>query len=93
MTPKQGIAFAPGIVKLCYTMPKWPWILRAVALAVAVWLVMQWQSLGVQWAAFFNWVLCMGGAEAIIHVSRRARDRRRAPSRPVRGGRRRTDPA
>jgi len=93
MTPKQGIAFPPGIVKLCYTMPKWPWILRAVALAVAVWLVMQWQSLGVQWAAFFNWVLCMGGAEAIIHVSRRARDRRRAPGRPVRGGRRRTDPA
>ena len=74
-------------------MPKWPWILRAAALAIAVWLVMQWQSLGVQWAAFFNWVLCMGGAEAIIHVSRRARDRRRAPSRPVRGGRRRTDPA
>jgi len=54
---------------------------------------MQWQSLGVQWAAFFNWVLCMGGAEAIIHVSRRARDRRREPSRARRGGRRRTDPA
>jgi len=74
-------------------MANWPWIVRAAALTAALWLVMQWQSLGVQWAALFNWVLCMGGAEAIIHVSRRARDRRRAPSRALRGGRRRTDRA
>jgi hypothetical protein len=53
---------------------------------------MEWQNLGVQWAALFNWVLVMGGAEAIIHVSRQARDRRRAASPPLRGGRRRTDP-
>jgi hypothetical protein len=70
----------------------WPWIIRAFALAAAVFLFMEWQNLGVQWAALFNWVLVMGGAEAIIHVSRQARDRRRAPSPPLRGGRRRTDP-
>jgi len=34
----------------------------------------------------------MGGAEAVIHVSHRARDRRRSESRPLRGGRRRSDP-
>ena len=70
----------------------WPWIVRAGALTAAVWLFMQWQNLGVHWAALFNWVLCMGGAEAIIYVSRRARDRRRTVSPPLRGGRRRTDP-
>jgi hypothetical protein len=74
-------------------MPVWPWIVRASALAAALWLATAWLRLGVQWAAVFNWLLCMGGAEAIILVSRRARDRRRAPSRPLRGGRRRTDPA
>ena len=70
----------------------WPWIIRAFALAAAVFLFMEWQNLGVQWAALFNWVLVMGGAEAIIHVSRQARDRRRTASPPLRGGRRRTDP-
>ena len=70
----------------------WPWIIRAFALATAVVLCMEWQNLGVQWAALFNWVLVMGGAEAIIHVSRQARERRRASSPPLRGGRRRTDP-
>ena len=70
----------------------WPWIIRAFALAAAVFLFMEWQNLGVHWAALFNWVLVMGGAEAIIHVSRQARDRRRAASPPLRGGRRRTDP-
>jgi hypothetical protein len=70
----------------------WPWIVRAVALAAAMFLFMEWQNLGVQWAAVFNWVLVMGGAEAVIHVSHRARDRRSAASRPLRGGRRRSDP-
>ena len=70
----------------------WPWIVRAFALAAAMFLFMQWQSLGVQWAAVFNWVLVMGGAEAVIHVSHRARERRRTVSPPLRGGRRRTDP-
>jgi hypothetical protein len=55
----------------------WPWIVRAFALAAAMFLFMEWQNLGVQWAAVFNWVLVMGGAEAVIHVSHRARDRRR----------------
>ena len=70
----------------------WPWIVRASALAAAMFLFMEWQNLGVQWAAVFNWVLVMGGAEAVIHVSHRARDRRRSEGRPLRGGRRRTDP-
>ena len=70
----------------------WPWIVRAVALAAAMFLFMEWQNLGVQWAAVFNWVLVMGGAEAVIHVSHRARDRRSAASGPLRGGRRRSDP-
>lgn len=70
----------------------WPWIVRGAALSAALWLVVQWQSIGVQWAALFNWVLCMGGAEAIIHVSRRARERRAGPGMPRPGGRRRTDP-
>jgi len=70
----------------------WPWIVRASALAAAMFLFMEWQNLGVQWAAVFNWVLVMGGAEAVIHVSHRARERRRSVSRPLRGGRRRTDP-
>jgi hypothetical protein len=74
-------------------MLKWPWAVRGAALTVAVWLAMEWLRLGVYWAAVFNWLLCTGGAEAIIQVSRRARDRRRVPGRPVRGGRRRTDPA
>jgi hypothetical protein len=72
-------------------MLAWPWIVRAIALCAALWLVTQWMSIGVAWAALFNWVLCMGGAEAIIHTSRRARDRRRSANRPLRGGRRRTD--
>ena len=70
----------------------WPWIVRAFALAAAMFLFMEWQNLGVQWAAVFNWVLVMGGAEAVIHVSHRARDRRRSVSPPLRGGRRRSDP-
>ena len=70
----------------------WPWIVRAFALAAAMFLFMEWQNLGVQWAAVFNWVLVMGGAEAVIHVSHRARDRRSAASRPLRGGRSRSDP-
>jgi hypothetical protein len=70
----------------------WPWIVRSFALAAAMFLFMEWQNLGVQWAAVFNWVLVMGGAEAVIHVSHRARDRRRSESRPLRGGRRRSDP-
>ena len=81
----------------------WPWIIRAFALAAAVFLFMEWQNLGVQWAALFNWVLVMGGAEAIIHVSRQARVGAAAPAAQgraggaatvprLRGGRRRTDP-
>jgi hypothetical protein len=70
----------------------WPWIVRTAALAAALFLFMEWQNLGVQWAALFNWVLCMGGAEAIIHVSHKARERRRGASPPLRGGRRRSDP-
>ncbi|MFL6566910.1 MAG: hypothetical protein ACJ8G5_18385 [Burkholderiales bacterium] len=70
----------------------WPWIVRAFALAAALFLFMEWQNLGVQWAAVFNWALVMGGAEAVIHVSHRARERRRAASPPLRGGRRRSDP-
>ena len=70
----------------------WPWIVRASALAAAMFLFMEWQNLGVQWAAVFNWVLVMGGAEAVIHVSHRARDRRSSTSRPLRGGRRSSDP-
>ena len=54
----------------------WPWIVRVFALAAAMFLFMEWQNLGVQWAAVFNWVLVMGGAEAVIHVSHRARDQR-----------------
>lgn len=73
-------------------MDFWQWIIRAVALAAALWLFDAWHGLGVPWAAFFNWVLIMGGAEGIIHTSRAARDRRVAPNVPRRGGRRRTDP-
>lgn len=74
-------------------MAFWQWIIRAVALGAALILFEGWHSIGVPWAAFFNWMLCMGGAEAIIHTSRAARDRRTAPNVPRRGGRRRTDPA
>ena len=73
-------------------MTSWHWILRAVAVAVALWLFMQWQSIAAKWAGLFAWLLCVGGAELIIEVSRRANDRRRTPSPPLRGGRRRTDP-
>jgi hypothetical protein len=53
---------------------------------------MQWQSIAAHWTALFAWLLCAGGAEAIIEASRGNKDRRRIPSPPMRGGRRRTDP-
>jgi hypothetical protein len=73
-------------------MLPWPWIVRAVAVAVALCLFMQWQSIGAQFAALLTWLLCVGGGELIIETSRRAQERRRLPGRPLRGGRRRTDP-
>jgi hypothetical protein len=72
-------------------MIRWHWLIRAVVAACALWLFMQWQSIAAQWAALFSWLLCAGGAELIIAVSP-AKDRRRMPSPPRRGGRRRTDP-
>jgi len=69
-----------------------PWIIRALSVAAALWLFVQWQSIGAHWAALLMWLLCTSGAELIIEVSRRAGERRRSPGRPLRGGRRRTDP-
>jgi hypothetical protein len=54
-------------------MTSWHWCLRAVCVAVALWLFMQWQSIGAQAAALFAWLLCVGGAETIIEASRRPR--------------------
>jgi hypothetical protein len=73
-------------------MISWHWMIRAVAVAVALCLFMQWQSIAARWAGLFAWLLCVGGAELIIEASRRANDRRGTPSAPRRGGRRRTDP-
>jgi len=73
-------------------MTGWHWIIRAAALAPALWLFTQWQSIGAQWVALFAWFLCVSGAELIIEVSRSTQDRRRGSSPPLPGGRRRTDP-
>ena len=73
-------------------MITWHWIIRAVAVAPALWLFMQWQSIGAQWPALFSWLVCVGGAELAIEASRSARERRRTPNLPRPGGRRRTDP-
>ena len=71
----------------------WHWLIRAVALAPALWLFAQWQSIGAQWVALFAWLLCVSGAELIIEVSRSAsKDRRRRASPPLPGGRRSSDP-
>jgi predicted tellurium resistance membrane protein TerC len=67
------------------------WIVRAVVLAVGLWLFTQWQSIAAQGAALFAWLLCAGGAELIVEANRR-RERRRSPSPPLAGGRRHTDP-
>jgi hypothetical protein len=55
-------------------MTSWQCIIRAVAVAVGLYLFMQWQSIGAHWAALLTWLLCVGGAELIIEVSRRAED-------------------
>ena len=68
------------------------WIIRGLALAGALWLFTQWQSVGAHWAALIMWLLCASGAELIIEAGRKASERRRSPGRPLRGGRRRTDP-
>ena len=68
------------------------WIIRGLALAVALSLFTHWQNTGAYWAGLIMWLLCASGAELIIEVSARASERRRSPSRPLRGGRRRTDP-
>lgn len=68
------------------------WIVRTIALAVGLWLWMQWQSIAAQGMALFAWLLCAGGAELIVEADRRARDRRHPSSAPLPGGRRRTDP-
>jgi hypothetical protein len=73
-------------------MAGWHWIVRALVGVFGLWLFMQWQSIAAQWTALFAWLLCAGGAEAIIAASRGAQDRRRVSSMPLRGGRRRTDP-
>jgi hypothetical protein len=70
----------------------WYWIVRAVAVAVALWLFIQWQSIGAYGPAVIMWLLCACGAEMIIEMSERTRERRRHPSPPLRGGRRRSDP-
>jgi hypothetical protein len=68
-------------------------MIRAAGIAVALHLFMQWQSIGQPWIGLFMWLLCMTGAEIIVHVSRSVADRRRRGSAPLRGGRRRTDPS
>jgi hypothetical protein len=68
------------------------WVIRGAGMAAAFWLFMQWQSAGAHWAGLIMWLLCASGAELVIEVSRKATERRRAPGRPLRGGRRRTDP-
>ena len=73
-------------------MVTWHWMLRAAAVAPALWLFTQWQGIGAQWPAMFSWLLCTGGAELIIEASRSARERRRKPNLPRPGGRRHTDP-
>ena len=73
-------------------MTSWPWILRALTVIPAFSLFAIWHGIGAPWAAFLMWLVCTSGAELIIEVSRRANERRRTPSRPLRGGRRRTDP-
>jgi len=73
-------------------MMTWHWIIRAVAVAPALWLFVQWHSIGAQWPALFSWLVCVGGAELIIEASRAPRERRRKPNLPRRGGQRHSDP-
>jgi hypothetical protein len=51
-----------------------PWITRAVALVAALYLFLQWQSIGAGGPALLTWLLCLWGAELIIEVTRRSRD-------------------
>ena len=78
--------------KMNFGLASGPWIVRGVCMVAAFWLFLQWQSIGAHWAALVMWLLCASGAELIVEVSRKAQERRRVPGRPLRGGRRRTDP-
>jgi hypothetical protein len=49
------------------------WITRAVALIPALYLLIQWQSIGAYWPALLTWLVCLWGAELIIEVTRRSR--------------------
>ena len=50
------------------------WITRAAAAAAGLYFFMGWHGIGAPWPGLITWLLCTGGAELIVEVSRKAEE-------------------